>query len=51
MYDTRPLMFDLMMSAGVAAYLFSMLVVMLGPGEAVRALVDLTKSNSKKAKR
>ena len=49
-YETRPLMFDLIMSAGVAAYLFTMLVAMLGPGEAVKALVELTKSNAKKAK-
>ena len=49
-YVVRPVMFDVIMSALVAAYLFGMLVVMLGPGEAIKAVAELIKG-SKKVKR
>ena len=50
-YMTRPLSFDLAMCVAVAAYLFSMLVVMLGPEEAVKAISEMFKKSHKNAKR
>jgi hypothetical protein len=50
-YMTRPLSFDLAMCVAVAAYLFSILVIMLGPEEALKAVSDLFKKNNKKVKR
>jgi len=47
-YVVAPISFDFIMMAAVAAYLFAMLVAMLGISEAVKAVSDLVKGGKKK---
>lgn len=47
-YSVAPMSFDIMMMAAVAAYLFAMLVAILGVSDALKAISDFAKGSKKK---